>query len=54
MKNHYNIVFEGKTVPGKEIDLVKKALMNILKADDQSIDRLFSGKRVLIRKNVEA
>lgn len=53
MKNHYNIVFEGKTVPGKEIDLVKKALMNILKADDQSIDRLFSGKRVLIRKNVE-
>ncbi len=54
MKNYYNIVFEGKTVPGKEIDLVKKALMNILKADDQSIDRLFSGKRVLIRKNVEA
>ena len=54
MKNHYNIVFEGKTVPGKKIDLVKKALMNILKADDQSIDRLFSGKRVLIRKNVEA
>jgi len=54
MKKHYNIVFEGKTVPGKEIDLVKKALMNILKADDQSIDRLFSGKRVLIRKNVEA
>ena len=54
MTNHYNIVFEGKTVPGKEIDLVKKALMNILKADDQSIDRLFSGKRVLIRKNVEA
>lgn len=54
MKNHYNIIFEGKTVPGKEIDLVKKALMNILKADDQSIDRLFSGKRVLIRKNVEA
>jgi uncharacterized protein YbjQ (UPF0145 family) len=54
MKNHYNIVFEGKTVPGKEIDLVKKALMNILKADEQSIDRLFSGKRVLIRKNVEA
>ncbi len=54
MKNHYNIVFEGKTVPGKEIDSVKKALMNILKADDQSIDRLFSGKRVLIRKNVEA
>ena len=54
MKNHYNIIFEGKTVPGKEIDLVKKALMNILKADEQSIDRLFSGKRVLIRKNVEA
>ena len=54
MKNHYHIVFEGKTVPGKEIDLVKKALMNILKADDKSIDRLFSGKRVLIRKNVEA
>jgi len=54
MKNHYNIVFEGKTVPGKEIDAVKRALMNILKANEEGIDRLFSGKRVLIRKNVEA
>ena len=54
MKNHYNIIFEGEIVPGKEIDSVKKALMNILKADEKGIDRLFSGKRVLIRKNVEA
>jgi uncharacterized protein YbjQ (UPF0145 family) len=54
MKNHYNIVFEGETVPGKEVDAVKKALMNILKVDEEGIDRLFSGKRMLIRKNVEA
>ena len=54
MATHYNILFEGKTAPDKDIDTVKKALMNLLKIDDQSIDRLFSGRRMVIRKNVDA
>jgi uncharacterized protein YbjQ (UPF0145 family) len=53
MASHYNIIFEGKTTPGKDIDSVKKALTSFLKTDEQGIERLFSGKRLLIRKNVD-
>jgi len=53
MTTHYNVVFEGKTVAGKEIDSVKERLMSTLKTDAQGIDRLFSGKPVVIRKNAD-
>jgi uncharacterized protein YbjQ (UPF0145 family) len=52
MATQYNIIFEGKLLPGKDVDSVKKALMASLKADTKAIDRLFSGNRVVIRKNV--
>ena len=53
MTSHYNIIFEGKTAPGKDIDSVKKSLMTFLKTDARGIDRLFSDKPVVIRKNVD-
>lgn len=54
MTIHYNVVFEGKTVPGKDIGSVKKQLMSLLKIDAPRIDRLFSGKPVVIRKNADS
>jgi uncharacterized protein YbjQ (UPF0145 family) len=54
MKMRYQVVFEGKTVAGKGIDSVKKRLMGLLKTDARGIDRLFSGKPVVIKKNVDA
>jgi uncharacterized protein YbjQ (UPF0145 family) len=54
MTTHYNVIFEGKAVPGKDIDSVKKALGNLLKADANDIERLFSGKPVSIKKNASA
>lgn len=54
MTIHYNVVFEGKTAPGKDTGSVKKQLMTLLKIDAPSIDRLFSGKPVVIRKNADS
>jgi uncharacterized protein YbjQ (UPF0145 family) len=52
MATQYHIIFEGKVLPGKDVDSVKKALMALLKADTKAIDRLFSGKPVVIQRNV--
>jgi uncharacterized protein YbjQ (UPF0145 family) len=54
MTIHYNVVFEGKTAPGKDIGSVKKQLMTLLKIDAPRIDRLFSGKPVVVRKNADS
>jgi uncharacterized protein YbjQ (UPF0145 family) len=54
MKNRYNIIFQGKTVPGKDIASIKKALMDLLKTDAHEIERLFSGKPVSIKRNADA
>ena len=54
METQYNVVFEGKTAPGKDRDSVKEALIALLKTDARSIERLFSGKPISIRKNVDA
>jgi uncharacterized Tic20 family protein len=49
----YNLEFEGKIVPGWEIDEVKANLANLLKANEEKITRLFSGRRFFIKKNVD-
>ena len=54
MTTRYNIIFEGKTVPGKDLGSVQKALVALLKIDAGRVERLFSGKPVVIRKNVDA
>lgn len=54
MASHYNVIFAGRTLPGKEMDSVKMNLMNLLKTDSSAIDHLFSGKPVLIKKNLTA
>jgi len=54
MSDHYKIIFEGKIVPGKDIDSVKKKLMDLLNLDEMVMKRLFSGKPMVIRKNVDA
>lgn len=53
MSDYYKIVFEGKILPGKDVDSVKKSLMDLLNLDHMVMDRLFSGKPVVIRKDVD-
>jgi ribosomal protein L40E len=48
-----NIEFKGKTVIGRQIEDVKDKLRVLLKADRQAIEQLFSGKQVVIKKDVD-
>jgi uncharacterized Tic20 family protein len=49
----YNLEFEGKIIPGWELDEVKDKLANLLKANEEKIAQLFSGRRFFIRKSVD-
>jgi hypothetical protein len=54
MSDRYHVVFEGEVVSGKHVEAVKKELMRMLKVDEQGVDRLFAGRSVIVRKNVDA
>jgi len=49
----YNLEFEGKIIPGWELDEVKANLANLMKANEEKITQLFSGRRFFIKKNVD-
>jgi len=49
----YNIEFSGKVIPGWSIDEVKANLSKSLKADEETLYKLFSGSRFVIKKNVD-
>ncbi len=53
MNKKYNIVFYGKINLGWDIEVVKKNLSGLVKKDAKSIDLLFSGKPIVIKKNID-
>jgi len=53
MRILYNIVFAGKTVPGKNLSEIRGRLMELLKTNEKGIDRFFSGKPIIIRENLD-
>lgn len=52
METYYDIVFEGKMIPGKDPGEVRKALASILKKDAATVETLFSGRPFTLRKQV--
>jgi uncharacterized Tic20 family protein len=52
-EKRYVIEFAGKIIPGWEIEEVKANLAKLLKADESQLTRLFSGKRFVIKKNID-
>ena len=52
-EKQYVIEFTGKIISGWEIEEVKANLAKLLNADESKITRLFSGKRFVIKKNVD-
>jgi uncharacterized protein YbjQ (UPF0145 family) len=53
MSDRYNVIFEGRLLPGKDEDRVKERIKSALKIDDQGIGRLFSGVPVAVRKSTD-
>lgn len=50
---NFDVVFRGEIQPGKDVEAVKKRLRTLLKTDAESIEKLFSGGPVAVRKNVD-
>ncbi|MGD2270221.1 MAG: DUF4234 domain-containing protein [Desulfobacterales bacterium] len=48
----YNIVYRGKTAPGRQTEEVKRNLASLFKLSREKINQLFSGNPVTIAKNV--
>ena len=53
MATEYRVVFAGELVAGSDADTVKANFQKLFKADAQRVEKLFSGNRVLIKKNVD-
>jgi hypothetical protein len=50
----YEIVFSGECVPGTPLDQVKSNLAKLFQADAQRIELLFSGRRLVLKNNLDA
>ncbi|WP_319522102.1 YbjQ family protein [uncultured Desulfosarcina sp.] len=53
MSDRYTVIFEGRVMPGKNVDMVKERLKSALKTDDQGLARLFTGSPVAVRKSTD-
>ena len=49
----YEVAFYGEIVEGAELDQVKARVASMFKADAAKLAQLFSGKRVVIKKNID-
>ena len=49
----YGLIFKGDLSAGAQVDDVKKKLAAIFKTDISKIDRLFSGKRKVVKKDAD-
>ncbi|HSD36326.1 MAG TPA: hypothetical protein VLC92_02390 [Rhodocyclaceae bacterium] len=52
MALQFQIVFQGKLLDGFELAAVKASAARRLKATPEQVDRLFSGKRAILKKNL--
>ncbi|WP_257294996.1 DUF805 domain-containing protein [Endozoicomonas sp. YOMI1] len=53
-ESFYKLIFEGEILPGFKERKVRKNLKELLNADKAELKRLFSGKPIIIRKNLTA
>lgn len=51
--SHYSIVFEGRIGPDERPEEVKRRLADLYRVDLNQIERLFSGRPVIIKKNLD-
>ena len=49
----YEIAFSGKLMPGAQLELVQANLAKLFQADAQRIAMLFSGRRVVLKSNLD-
>ena len=52
--SRYEIAFSGQLMPGAQLEPVKANLAKLFQADAQRIAQLFSGRRIVIKSNLDA
>ncbi len=50
----YEIAFAGQVLPGASVEQVKENLARLFQADEQRIALLFSGRRIVIKRGIDA
>ena len=53
MEERYTIAFAGECLPGHDVGAVRHRLGQLFKADDATLDRLFSGKRQTVKRDCD-
>ena len=48
----YEVAFSGEVAAGADVDQVKQAVAALFKADEKKLAQLFSGNRIVIKKNI--
>jgi len=51
-ERRYRVIFQGKVVPGNDVEIVKKNLSAFFEVDMNEIHQLFSGKPFVLKENV--
>ena len=54
MNIRYNVLFAGEVLNGQDVLSVRSNLGRLFKADDATVDKLFSGKPQLLKRDCEA
>ncbi len=52
-KANFFIVFRGKTLDGYDLGTIKKKLARLLKTTETKIERMFAGKAVVVKRNLD-
>jgi len=53
MSDVFEVAFSGEVEDGAELDQVKAAIGKMFKADEAKLAQLFSGRRIVIKKNID-
>jgi hypothetical protein len=54
MAEQYHVVFSGQIIEHADLDMVKHNVARAFKLPAEQADKLFSGKRIALKKNVDA
>lgn len=52
-EKRYNVIFQGELVGGADLAAVKENIARLFKMDMQKVEALFSGKKVVLRKDAD-
>jgi len=52
-KGSYQVIFSGKIIEHADIDMVKANVARVFSMPDDRIEKLFSGRRLVLKKNID-